>query len=245
MPAERKRAQAARPDAVAISAARQPLQMGRVSSNNEVYRGLTLRGEEQELREGHGTKAKVREFVKLLLDMVDEMYFDCPDDQREIIRENIEIAVVEGLQNNRVRPIFLPTLPPPVRSLSEDEIAAVTEVGRLHSWEDRSVGDKRSPMHWVMEHYGSWVPGLLKSHIKLADPKLYAAFMTHIGRHGMTYIPAGKSVDEAITVDIPSAASNEARQASAANATDQEYYDGLRRRLQAERLRSWRHAANG
>ena len=159
--------------------------------------------------------------------MYDVALLNCPDAQRKIIQENIKIAIEQGLKNRRLS-ILIPELPEPVRRLSADEEAEICEVGRRHPWEARKEDDKRLPMQWVLDHYDRWIPGLLKRHIKRANPKLYLAFIKDVGRHGF---PQG--------VDIPAAWENAAREA-AHNASEREWIVWILRRQNSKRARKLR-----
>ena len=166
------------------------------------------------------------ESVGNLLQLIEALP-DCPDAQRKIIHANIKIAIEQGLKNRRLS-ILMPELPEPVRRLSADEEAEICEVGRRHSWEVRKEDDKRSSMQWVLDYYNGWIPGLLKQHIKRADPKLYLSFIKGVGRRGF---PQG--------VDIPAAWENAAREA-AHNASEREWIAWILRRQNSEHARKLR-----
>lgn len=72
---------------------------------------------------------------------------------------------------------------PPLPALSDAALQAVQRRGRERPWSGRTVY-RMSPFEWVRDTYGEWIPGLLQSHLKLADPDLYIAFAKRVSREG-------------------------------------------------------------
>ena len=71
----------------------------------------------------------------------------------------------------------------PLPQLTPAQIEAVRVRGRERPWSSRD-GYRMSPFEWVRDTYREWIPGLLQSHLKIADPALYAAFAKRVSREG-------------------------------------------------------------
>jgi hypothetical protein len=126
----------------------------------------------------------------------------------KVLYDNIDFAVEETFRTRRrLREPQqfseeLSRLPPPVPPLDKEQVDEVKKQGGLHPWKDRKESDGRSPVQWVIDYYEKWIPGLLQSHIRLADMPLYTAFAKHVSRNGL---PEG--------LDLPTFAENEMRSA--------------------------------
>ena len=64
---------------------------------------------------------------------------------------------------------------PPLPELTPMQIQAVIRRGKERPWSGRAAYHS-DPFRWVADNYGEWIPGLLQSHLKAADPLL------HVGR---------------------------------------------------------------
>ena len=116
---------------------------------------------------------------------------------------------------------------PPLPELTEQQVAAVIARGKEKPWEDRPEY-RMSPFEWVRETYAEWIPGLLQSHLKAADAKLYVAFAQRVKRSGRPR-----------WLDVPS--SKEARVRSIANLQERSEFQAGR----AYRARLRREARRG
>jgi hypothetical protein len=139
-----------------------------------------------------------------------------------VIDDYIELACFEAARDRRLQPDALP----PKRDLSCAEMEALKAQGRKYRWEDRKESDPRSAVQWVLDHYGTWLDGLLTNHIRQADDSLYPTFMKEISRKGL---PDG--------VDIPSSEENKKRRQSQKD-QPQDVRDLLGRRWHADRTRT-------
>ena len=72
------------------------------------------------------------------------------------------------------------------RNLTEREIEKVIARGQSRTWADHKQAYRGRVFDFVQETYGKWIPGLLQSHLRLADTTgLYAAFTKAVSRHGL------------------------------------------------------------
>jgi hypothetical protein len=70
--------------------------------------------------------------------------------------------------------------------LTEREIEKVIARGQSRTWADHKQAYRGRVFDFVQETYGKWIPGLLQSHLRLADTTgLYAAFTKAVSRHGL------------------------------------------------------------
>jgi hypothetical protein len=148
----------------------------------------------------------VRDVIRAIFATLDEYLPEVPSKQHEIIRENIEIALVEASSFRSLRKELEPSLlsrlnlAAPVRELSSDEFEEIMEIGRAHPWSNRKEGNRKTPLRWLQDHYGRFIPGLLRNHIRQIDRGFYASLMKEIGRKGL---PEG--------MDFPTRDENEKR----------------------------------
>ena len=148
----------------------------------------------------------VRDVIRAIAATLDEYFPGAPPKQREIMRDNIEIALLEGSSYRSLRKELEPSLlsqldlPSPVRELTAQELQEVSGIGKRHPWGDRKADDARNPLSWLQDYYGKFIPGLLTNHIRRADNSIYPSLMKEIGRKGL---PAG--------LDFPTRDENERR----------------------------------
>ena len=151
---------------------------------------------------GRETSADLRAIIEFFTSLVDEQFPNSSEAEKDIIRDNLEVALLEGHLSRRVSESL--HLPSPVRDLSDTEVEAIRGIGRRNPWEGRSLSDTRSPAEWIFAYYHPYLPGMLKHHLRQADLKLYNTLSQNIARNG---VPAG--------LDIPTSAENAARKRAA------------------------------
>jgi hypothetical protein len=72
---------------------------------------------------------------------------------------------------------------PPLPELTPMQVQAVIKRGKERPWSKRPT-HRMDSFKWVADNYKEWIPGLLQSHLKVADPLLYHAFAKRMGRNG-------------------------------------------------------------
>lgn len=103
--------------------------------------------------------------------------------------ENVETAFREALAEAGSRSVAgrassaPEDIGPPLPELTEGQIEAIKQRGRERPWSGRTTY-RMSPFEWVRDNYSEWMPGLLQSHLKTADPALYLAFVQRVTRQG-------------------------------------------------------------
>jgi hypothetical protein len=70
---------------------------------------------------------------------------------------------------------------PPLPELTPMQIQAVIRRGKERPWSGRAAYHS-DPFRWVADNYGEWIPGLLQSHLKAADPLLHKSFGACVSR---------------------------------------------------------------
>jgi hypothetical protein len=72
---------------------------------------------------------------------------------------------------------------PPLAELKAAQLAAVARCARKFPWKDRG-DDPRNPIEWTKDHYGRWIPGLLRTQLFEFDRGLYSALQCRMRRPG-------------------------------------------------------------
>jgi len=96
------------------------------------------------------------------------------------------------------------TIKPPLPELTPAQIKAVIARGKARPWKDHKKEYRGRVFDFVRDTYGQWIPGLLQSHLKLADQiDLYNTFSKAVERKGLPE-----------WLDVPSAAEAHMRRLS-------------------------------
>jgi hypothetical protein len=74
---------------------------------------------------------------------------------------------------------------PPLPKLSPEQVRAVVARGGARPWSKHKREYRGRVFAFVRDTYGEWIPGLLQSHLKTADPRLHAAFAAQLHRDGV------------------------------------------------------------
>jgi|GEM_PF-5720473 len=141
-----------------------------------------------------------------LEEIVDALYRDSSERVRSIIKENISIAISEGMEARRLSKMLLPNtdaiqaIPSPVEPLSAEQLEEVAIIAKNNSWADRPRSYDGTSVDWIETHYQNYIPGLLKNDLRSMDRRLYDAFMKQVKRVGL---PSN--------LNIPSRSENERR----------------------------------
>jgi hypothetical protein len=153
----------------------------------------------------------VRDVLRAINATLDRYFPGASPKQREIMKDNIEIALLEGSSYRSLRKELEPSLlsqldlREPVRELSKRELLEISAIAKANPWDRRVDGDNRNPLRWLEDHYGKFLPGVLTNHIRQADCAFYQSLMKEIGRKGL---PTG--------MDFPTRDENERRKMAAA-----------------------------
>jgi hypothetical protein len=93
---------------------------------------------------------------------------------------------------------------PPLPQLAPKQIQAVLKRGEKRPWSARADDDRRSPFEWIRDNYSEWIPGLLQSHLRSADFKLWQALQSRISGDGMPDwldLPSKKEAHDRAIID--------------------------------------------
>jgi hypothetical protein len=71
----------------------------------------------------------------------------------------------------------------PVPELKPVQLSAIARRARRFQWEDRG-DDPRNVIEWTRDHYGRWIPGLLRTQLFAVDAPLYRALQCRMRRPG-------------------------------------------------------------
>jgi len=113
-------------------------------------------------------------------------YFEAlsvPDSLRRELAAQIDAFVMARVKAELIGRAAHAPIKPPLPELTPMQIQAVIRCGKERPWSKRPT-HRMDSFKWVAENYGTWIPGLLQSHLWVADRPLFNAFATRMKREG-------------------------------------------------------------